>query len=42
MITVNDYLTQLNAELQSRQKLQLHELQLVEVKVDYLTKWGAL
>ena len=42
VITVNDYLTQLNAELQSRQKLQLHELQLVEVKVDYLTKWGAL
>lgn len=41
VITVNDYLTQANAELLARQKLHLHELQLQQVKVDYLTKRGA-
>ncbi|HFA50725.1 MAG TPA: TolC family protein [Bacteroidetes bacterium] len=42
VITVNDYLSQVNAELKSRQKLRLHEVQLQQVKVDYLTKRGAL
>lgn len=42
VITVNDYLTQANAELRARQQLSLHELQLQQVKVDYLTQRGAL
>ena len=42
VITVTDYLTQVNAELRARQQLQLHEVQLQQVKIDYLTQRGAL
>jgi outer membrane protein TolC len=40
VITVNDYLIQVNAELRARQQLQLHEIQLVQIKIDYLTQRG--
>jgi len=40
VITVNDYLIQSNAELRSRQQLQLHKTQLTQVKIDYLTQRG--
>lgn len=42
VITANDYLIQTNAELQARQQLQLHEIQLIQVKIHYLTQQGAL
>ena len=42
VITVTDYLTQVNAELHARQQLKLHQVQLQQVKVDYLTQRGAL
>ena len=41
VITVNDYLLQSNAELRARQQLQLHKTQLIQIKIDYLTKQGA-
>ena len=42
VITVNDYLIQSNAELRARQQLQLHQTQLTQIKIDYLTQRGAL
>ncbi|MEO1260212.1 MAG: TolC family protein [Bacteroidota bacterium] len=42
VITVTDYLTQVNAELSARQQLELHRVQLQQVKIDYLTQRGAL
>lgn len=42
VITVTDYLTQVNAELRARQELELHQVQLQQVKIDYLTQRGAL
>ncbi|MEM7375258.1 MAG: TolC family protein [Bacteroidota bacterium] len=42
VITANEYLIQTNAELQARQQLQLHEIQLIQVKIQYLTQQGAL
>ncbi len=40
VITVNDYLIQANAELRARQQLQLHKMQLIQIKIDYLTQRG--
>ena len=42
VITVTDYLTQVNTELRARQQLELHQVQLQQVKIDYLTQRGAL
>lgn len=42
VITVTDYLTQVNAELRARQQLELHQVQLQQVKIDYLTQRGVL
>lgn len=42
VITVSDYLIQVNAELRARQQLQLHKTQLIQVKTDYLTQRGIL
>lgn len=40
VITVNDYLLQVNAELKARQQLELHKTQLAQIKIDYLTQRG--
>lgn len=42
VITTNEYLIQSNAALQARQQLELHQVQLLQTKVNYLTQQGAL
>ena len=42
VLPVNDYLLQVNAELRARQQLRLHEVQLNQIKVEYMTLRGAL
>ena len=42
VINANDYLLQVNAELSARQKLQLHQVQLEQQQIEYLTLFGKL
>ncbi len=42
VISATDYLTELNAERQARINLELHKIQLVQAKVDYLTISGQM
>lgn len=40
VITATEYLTQINAGIQAQLNLRLHELQLAQLKTDYLTQKG--
>ena len=40
VITTTDYLAQVNAELQARQQLELHRIQLVRAQLEFLTDRG--
>jgi len=42
VINSSEYLEQVNADLRYRQQLKLHEIQLEQVKVEYLTLFGNL
>jgi len=42
VINSNDYLLQVNAELAARQELALHQVQLRQLQIDYLTHFGKL
>ncbi|MFV1885237.1 MAG: TolC family protein [Balneola sp.] len=42
VINSSDYLEQVNAELRAKQQLKLHEIQLEQLKVEYLTLFGNL
>lgn len=42
VINSNDYLQQVNAELKAKQQLMLHEIQLLQLKIEYLTLFGSL
>ena len=42
VISSNDYLQQVNAELRAKQQLKLHETQLIQLKIEYLTLFGNL
>ena len=42
VINLNDYLIQVNAELSAKQRLELHKIQLEQLKVEYLTLFGKL
>ena len=40
IITTTDYTTQLNEVIQARLQLEVHKLQIQQLKSDYLTKMG--
>lgn len=40
VVTTTDYLTQANAELRARQQLELHQMQLVQAQLEFLTDRG--
>jgi outer membrane protein TolC len=40
VITSSDYISELNAETQAKIKLETHKIQLVQAKINYLTKKG--
>ncbi|MEI6864689.1 TolC family protein [Flavicella sp.] len=42
VINTNDYLIQVNAELSARQQLELHQVQVQQLRVNYLTLYGKL
>ncbi|MDO5970141.1 TolC family protein [Flavivirga aquimarina] len=42
VIKANDYLIQINAELSARQQLKLHQIQIQQLQVNYLTLFGKL
>ncbi len=42
VINSSDYLQQINAELKAKQQLKLHEIQLEQLKIEYLTLFGSL
>lgn len=42
VINTNDYLTQVNAELAAKQELELHQVQLQQLQIEYLTYFGKL
>jgi outer membrane protein TolC len=42
VITSSDYLTELNAEMEARTRLNLHRIQLEQARIAYMTQKGAL
>ncbi len=42
VINANDYILQVNAELSARQQLQVHQVQLQQQQIEYLTLFGKL